>query len=156
MAQYQLPENGDDLTKLMKQVVEAEQRSYGVVVNSFHELEPEYADYYPRVLGVKAWHLGPLLLCKDGAEEKAQRGKKSAIDAQECLAWLDSKKPDSVVYVCFGSLGTFTPAQLHEIACGLESSGQDFIWVVRRSADEHGSEQWMLEGFEERVKDRGL
>ncbi|MCD9645075.1 hypothetical protein HAX54_033750 [Datura stramonium] len=34
-------------------------------------------------------------------EDKAERGKKSSIDKNECLKWLDSKKPSSIVYVCF-------------------------------------------------------
>ncbi|KAL8479633.1 hypothetical protein ACS0TY_026509 [Phlomoides rotata] len=56
------------------------------------------------------------------------------------------------MYVYFGSMATFSPAQLHETAVGLEASGQDFIWVVRREDDE----DWLPQGFEERIKGRGL
>ncbi|XWS68053.1 hypothetical protein CRYUN_Cryun04dG0057300 [Craigia yunnanensis] len=65
-------------------------------------------------------------------EDKAERGKKSAIDEHECLKWLDSKKPNSVVHICFGSMANFSSAQLKEIAKALEASGQQFIWVVRK------------------------
>ncbi|GAV91325.1 hypothetical protein CFOL_v3_34721 [Cephalotus follicularis] len=49
----------------------SELRSYGVVVNSFYELEPTYADHYRKELGWKAWHIGPLSLCNRGIEDEA-------------------------------------------------------------------------------------
>ncbi|GFP84594.1 scopoletin glucosyltransferase [Phtheirospermum japonicum] len=140
MAPHQLNEDEDDFSKLRQQMRESDERSYGVLINSFHELESDYADHYKNIMGIKAWHIGPLFLCN--------KRKESSIDEHECLAWLDSKRPDSVVYVCFGSMVTFTPAQMHETAVGLEASGQDFIWVVRRGKHD--------EEFEERTKGKGL
>ncbi|KAK4491121.1 hypothetical protein RD792_001845 [Penstemon davidsonii] len=151
---FEQEEKKNEFSKLIEQMTESVGRSYGVIVNSFYELESIYADYYTQVLGRKAWHIGPLLLSNNGAIEKAERGKKSAIDEHECLAWLDRKRPNSVVYVCFGSMASFTSAQLRETAIGLENSGQNFIWVVRKGKEE--SEDWLPEGFEERVKDKGL
>ncbi|KAK7847553.1 scopoletin glucosyltransferase [Quercus suber] len=46
-----------DLSKLLKEVVESDLRSYGVVVNSFYELEPAYAEHYKKVIGRKTWHI---------------------------------------------------------------------------------------------------
>ncbi|CAL9021859.1 unnamed protein product [Prunus brigantina] len=69
---YFLEESIDnDLTQLMKRARESEVRSYGIVVNSFYELEPVYADYYTRVWGRKAWHTGPLSPCNRDNEEKS-------------------------------------------------------------------------------------
>lgn len=124
-------------------------------MNSFYELEPDYVDYYCNVLCRKAWSIGPLLLPNSGGmDEKALRGKKSAIDAQVCLSWLDSKRPHSVVYMCFGSTANFSTAQFREQAIGLEASGQDFIWVLRRKEGEN--HDWLPEGYEERMKGKGL
>ncbi|KAL9689837.1 hypothetical protein QQ045_010228 [Rhodiola kirilowii] len=50
--------------------------SFGMVVNSFHELEPAYADYYKNVLNMKARCVGPISLCNRNVEEKIARGKK--------------------------------------------------------------------------------
>ncbi|KAJ6932334.1 hypothetical protein NC651_007917 [Populus alba x Populus x berolinensis] len=66
-------------------------------------------------------------------EDKAGRGKETSIAQHECLKWLDSKKPNSVVYICFGSMAHFIASQLKEIATDLEASGHQFIWVVRRN-----------------------
>ncbi|KAK6121419.1 hypothetical protein DH2020_044844 [Rehmannia glutinosa] len=149
VAKYLLEEN--KMTDFMERVRDADLRSYGVVVNSFYEMEHDYADYYKNVLGRKAWNIGPLLLCNNRGD-KVERGKKSSIDAHECLTWLDSKKPNSVVYMCFGSMVNFTQSQLHEIANGLEISSHDFIWVVRKSENE----EFLPKGFLERTKGRGL
>ncbi|KAK7861299.1 udp-glycosyltransferase 88a1 [Quercus suber] len=45
----------------------------------------------------------------------------------ECLSWLDSQPSQSVVFLCFGSLGLFSIEQLKEIALGLEKSDQRFL-----------------------------
>ncbi|XP_040369334.1 scopoletin glucosyltransferase [Rosa chinensis] len=146
----------NDLTQLLKEARESELKSYGVVVNSFYELEPVYADYYRNGLGRKAWHIGPVSLCNKETEEKVQRGKGVSIDEHECLKWFDSKKPDSVVYVCFGSVADFNSTQLKEVAVALEAAGQDFIWVVRKGKDEVDQDEWLPEGFEERMEGKGL
>jgi UDP-N-acetylglucosamine:LPS N-acetylglucosamine transferase len=136
---------------VMHDMKESEVKSFGVVVNSFYELENVYADYYVKTLGRKAWHIGPLSLCNIDSEEKAYRGKDSSIDQHVCLKWLDMKKLNSVVYICFGSMANFSNSQLQEIAIGLEASGQNFIWVVPKS-----DEDWKLEEFEKRMEGKGL
>ncbi|XP_061958435.1 scopoletin glucosyltransferase-like [Populus nigra] len=147
----------NDFTKLVIASKESELRSFGVILNSFYELEPAYADYYRKVLGRRAWNVGPVSLCDRDIEDKSGRGKEASIDQHECLKWLDSKKPNSVVYICFGSMASFPASQLKEIATGLEASGQQFIWVVRRNKNsEEDKEDWLPEGFEERMEDKGL
>ena len=109
--------------------MESELRSYGVVVNNFYELEPAYAEHYKKVIGRKAWHIGLVSLCNKEVEDKAKRGKEASIDEHECLKWLATRKPNSVVYVCFGSIANFSDSQLMKIAMGLKASGQQFIWL---------------------------
>ncbi|KAG5526439.1 hypothetical protein RHGRI_032643 [Rhododendron griersonianum] len=156
LPEHERSESETDFARLFVRMKESELLSYGVIVNSFYELETEYADYYRDVLKRRAWHIGPVSLCNREIEDKAQRGKEASIDEHECLKWLDSKKLNSVIYICFGSVAKFDASQLYEIAMGLESSGQQFIWVVRRGENENASEEWLPEGFEERMKDKGL
>ncbi|KAJ8530056.1 hypothetical protein K7X08_036891 [Anisodus acutangulus] len=139
------------MSRVIKEVKESDLKSYGVIFNSFYELEPDYVEHYTKVMGRKSWTIGPLSMCNRDIEDKAERGKKSSIDKHECVKWLDSKKSSSVVYVCFGSVANFTASQMQELAMGIEASGQDFIWVVRTY-----NEDWLPEGFEERTKERGL
>ncbi|CAA6661203.1 unnamed protein product [Spirodela intermedia] len=144
-----------DFPDVFMKMKEAEGRSYGTVVNSFYELEPDYADHYRKVMGRKAWHIGPVSLCNKDPADSAMRGGRTTLEQTRCLTWLDSKAERSVLYVCFGSLSRFTETQLREIAGGLESSGHPFIWVVRNAGQGNYSGQWLPESFEERVVDSG-
>ena len=146
-----------DFSKWLKEVMEsADLRSDRVVVNSFYELKPAYAEHYKKVMGRKAWHIGPVSLCNKNAEDKAQRGKEASIDEHECLKWLGTKKPNSVIYICPGSIANFSDTQLMEIAMGLEASDQQFIWVVKKGKNEKEEEDWLPKGFEKRMEGKGL
>ncbi|KAK1429446.1 hypothetical protein QVD17_11655 [Tagetes erecta] len=135
----------------------SESEAFGVVVNSFQELEQEYADAFQEVRKDKAWCIGPLSLCHKDASEKVQRGNKSSINENECIKWLDARESGSVIYACLGSLSRIEPAQLIELGLALESSEKPFIWVVRAGHKTEKIEKWIdEEGFEERTKDRGL
>ncbi|XP_008800734.2 scopoletin glucosyltransferase-like [Phoenix dactylifera] len=134
------------LGDFFRQLGEAEMGCSGVLVNSFYELEPDFADHYKKVAGRKTWPVGPVSLCNKDFDEKSSRGDTACLDSANCLSWLDCKPPSSVLYVCFGSLFQFSPAQLREMALGFEASNTPFIWVVRNKSSE-----WLPEGYEQRV-----
>ncbi|XP_076954847.1 scopoletin glucosyltransferase-like [Bidens hawaiensis] len=136
--------------KVIIQAVEAEAKSYGLNVNSFYELEPEYVRHYREVIKRKAWHIGPVSICNKNVDDKLERGKKSSIYEPECLKWLDSKPPNSVIYRRFGSLVKVTSSQLYEIALALEASNVNFIWVIKND-----QETTIPEGFEARMAAKG-
>ncbi|XVE49234.1 hypothetical protein DITRI_Ditri01bG0066300 [Diplodiscus trichospermus] len=145
----------DEIKALMDQALESVITSYGVIMNSFRELEPAYVEYFRKIAGRTTWHIGPVSLCNRNIEDKSQRGNAASIDRVECLRWLDSKKHNSVLYICFGSVSWFSASQLNEIAKGIEASGQDFIWVARKVNDKD-EEEWLPEGFEARIEGKGL
>ncbi|KAB1204741.1 Anthocyanidin 5,3-O-glucosyltransferase [Morella rubra] len=74
----------------------------------------------------------------------------------------------SVLFLCFGSRGSFSVAQVKEIANGLERSGQRFLWVVKKPPRDEKTTQiyqytaefdlggLLPDGFLERTKDRGM
>ncbi|XP_030495730.2 UDP-glycosyltransferase 73C3 [Cannabis sativa] len=156
----QLPEpRTSEMKEFQEQMKEAEMESYGVIINSFEELEPSYVKEYKKMKSGKLWCVGPASLCNKNELDNAERGKKSSIDEHECLKWLDSWKPSSVIYVCFGSIFTLTLPQSIELALGLEASNKPFIWVVRDSGSNRYEEleKWFKEyEFEERIKRRGM
>ncbi|CAI9304203.1 unnamed protein product [Lactuca saligna] len=129
--------------EMMETIKQSEKKSYGLVHNTFYEIEPDYADHYKKIKGTKIWHIGPLFqyFISDGVTS----------EKQSCLKWLDSQKPKSVIYVCFGSMVKFPEAQITEIALALEESKQPFIWVVRKKV---GDEEigGLPEGFQERIE----
>ncbi|KAK6935514.1 UDP-glucuronosyl/UDP-glucosyltransferase [Dillenia turbinata] len=74
----------------------------------------------------------------------------------------------SVLFVSFGSGGTLSSKQLRELACGLEMSGQRFLWVIRSPHDKAANAAYLSvksaqnpfnflpDGFIERTKNLGL
>ncbi|KAF7091481.1 hypothetical protein CFC21_094056 [Triticum aestivum] len=125
------------------------------LINSFDELQPEEAEYLASRWGAKA--VGPSIpsayLDNRMADDTSYGFHLHTPMAAESKAWLDDRPARSVVYVSFGSLATPDPAQVAEVAEGLYSSGEPFLWVVR------ASETWKLpEGFVDKVnaKGRGL
>nr|Q6VAA9.1 RecName: Full=UDP-glycosyltransferase 73E1 [Stevia rebaudiana]AAR06917.1 UDP-glycosyltransferase 73E1 [Stevia rebaudiana] len=147
------PANVDEMGSWLR-AVEAEKASFGIVVNTFEELEPEYVEEYKTVKDKKMWCIGPVSLCNKTGPDLAERGNKAAITEHNCLKWLDERKLGSVLYVCLGSLARISAAQAIELGLGLESINRPFIWCVRNETDE--LKTWFLDGFEERVRDRGL
>ncbi|KAF0910923.1 hypothetical protein E2562_005320 [Oryza meyeriana var. granulata] len=155
----------DEMCKAMASSWERNTETMGVLVNSFESLESRAARTLRDPLCVPGKVLPPIYcvgpLVGEGAKEAAERN--------ECLGWLDSQPDHSVVFLCFGSKGTFSAEQLKEIAVGLENSGQRFIWVVRTPpTTTEGFKKYMEqrpeldldavfpEGFMERTQDRGF
>ncbi|GJN15014.1 hypothetical protein PR202_gb01899 [Eleusine coracana subsp. coracana] len=105
--------------------------------------------------------IGPLIV--RGSKEADDEGEE---ERHACLTWLDAQPDRSVVFLCFGSLGAVSAAQLKEIAHGLESSGHRFLWVVRAPPDdptkffvarpEPNLDALLPEGFLHRTQGRGL
>ncbi|KQK21605.1 hypothetical protein BRADI_1g61897v3, partial [Brachypodium distachyon] len=128
----------------------------GVVINTFLEMEPEYVAGYTAARGMKVWTVGPVSLYHQHTATLALRGDTTAIDADECLRWLDGKEPGSVVYASFGSIVHADPKQVSELGLGLEASGHPFIWVVKDAARHDETALAFLRGLEARVAGRGL
>ncbi|KAL5078421.1 hypothetical protein RYX36_017405 [Vicia faba] len=159
----------DDAYWEMLYMCEHISQAKGIVVNTFLELEtiavmaiedgacfPDLGRSPPPI-----YCIGPLIADPQQPDE--------ARDIKDCLSWLDEQPSRTVVYLCFGSRGSFSMAQLKEIAEGLERSGHRFLWVVKRPIQEylgmnqvHGTtgefelSSVLPSGFIERTKERGL
>ncbi|KAF3455677.1 hypothetical protein FNV43_RR00318 [Rhamnella rubrinervis] len=96
--------------------------SWGVICNTFNELEEEKLDHIKRkVLGHdRVWALGPFLpIGNDPLTASKKCGGSSILERH--FAWLDSCRVDnSVVYIGFGSQITLTRHQMNAIADALE------------------------------------
>jgi hypothetical protein len=130
----------------------------GIIVNTAAELEQSVlaaiADgrCTPGVRAPTVYPIGPVISFSPRTEQ-----------SHECVRWLDTQPPASVVLLCFGSGGFFTAPQAHEIAHGLERSGHRFLWVLRgppapgqRHPSDANLAELLPDGFLERTKGRGL
>ncbi|KAK6127284.1 hypothetical protein DH2020_038947 [Rehmannia glutinosa] len=142
---------------------------------------PEFAEFRALQRGSRKFFSGDIYnssriiedvylnLLSTGSEKKWAVGpfnpvliNQSGLPRHKSLDWLDKQVLNSVIFVSFGTTSSLSDEQVHELAIGLEKSGQKFIWVLRE-ADKGdiftGSENRKFElpdGFEERVKERGL
>ncbi|XP_070037356.1 anthocyanidin 3-O-glucosyltransferase 2-like [Nicotiana tomentosiformis] len=130
----------------------------GIMVNTFTELESHALkalsddEKIPPIYPV-----GPILNLENGNEDHNQ-------EYDAIMKWLDEKPNSSVVFLCFGSKGSFEEDQVKEIANALESSGYHFLWSLRRPppkdklqfpSEFENPEEVLPEGFFQRTKGRG-
>nr|GFA59687.1 UDP-glycosyltransferase 85C1-like [Tanacetum cinerariifolium] len=73
----------------------------------------------------------------------------------ECVHWLESKEPNSVVYVNFGSLTVMSLQDLLEFGWGLVNSNYYFLFIIRHDLIGGGSAVFPQE-LEEAIKRKGL
>jgi hydroquinone glucosyltransferase len=167
-----IPIHGDDLldpvqdrkNEAYKWVLHHSKRyrlAEGIMVNSFKELEPGAVQNLQAEEPGKPpiYPVGPLV----------NIGSSGKVDGSECLKWLDEQPHGSVLYISFGSGGTLSYDQITELALGLETSEQRFLWVVRPPNDKVANAtffshvqnhndpfDFLPEGFLERTKGRGV
>ncbi|KAK1353427.1 Glycosyltransferase [Heracleum sosnowskyi] len=124
-----LSKDGSDIfTNISRRLREAK----AIVVNTVMELEAHSIKSLVEDENTPLLHhVGPIIKSTNG--ESTSQGQ---LSNQAIISWLDSHPPSSVVFLCFGSMGTFDPEQVTEIACALELSGQRFLWCLRRPSQE--------------------
>ncbi|KAF2293818.1 hypothetical protein GH714_005008 [Hevea brasiliensis] len=120
----------------------------GIIVNTFLELESHAIEYFKMP---PVYPIGPIL-------DVASDGRSTH---QEIMQWLDDHPPSSVVFLCFGSMGSFGEDQVKEIAYALEHGGHRFLWSLRQTpssvgllkspSDYEDPQQVLPEGFLDRM-----
>ncbi|EYU18466.1 hypothetical protein ABFS82_02G058400 [Erythranthe guttata] len=108
-------------------------RAKAVIINTFDELEAEVLDALREKFDTVAT-IGPLQLLEQHEVEKPEIksiGSSLWKEDDACIAWLNKRAPNSVLYVNFGSITVLSPQQLLEFAWGLANSGQYFLWIIR-------------------------
>ncbi|KAK6918046.1 hypothetical protein RJ641_016468 [Dillenia turbinata] len=121
----------------------------GIVVNSFSDLEAFGLSSVSDGENPPVYPVGPILKLNSGSDP---------IEKDPIISWLDEQPPSSVVFLCFGSMGSLSAPQVREIACGLEQSGyrpgdeskivtaEKIKEVIRRAMEDDG-------GVRERMKE---
>lgn len=148
---------GDADSEFIKDGFLANLSSWGLVVNSFVELESDYLDCLMDQVGhSRVWAVGPLLPSKENPSGLTNRGGSSSVPVGEIISFLDMWDDNSVVYVCFGSQAVLTNAQIDELAAGLELSDVRFIWAIKEAVHVDSDHSIIPSGLEDRVAGRGL
>ncbi|CAM8919451.1 unnamed protein product [Rhodiola kirilowii] len=150
---YRSYKHSDPGTERLKDGFKGNLESWGIVVNTFEDMEGMYLDSLKKLIGHdRVWAVGPLILGRAGSSNQA-------LDT-DLANFLDTCDADSVIYVAFGSqaMTMLRNDQMEALAAGLEKSGVRFIWSVKVSTQGHLDDGYakVPEGFETRVAGRGV
>ncbi|XP_040997672.1 UDP-glycosyltransferase 89B2-like [Juglans microcarpa x Juglans regia] len=154
---------GDSDLEFFRNNMLANTVSWGMVFNSFIELERVYFTHLMKELrNDRVWAVGPVSPPENGdLQEYIVRGGVRSVPCHELMNWLDARPDNSVVYVCFGSRAVLTQRQIDVLTAALEQSGVQFVLCVRVPREEeqqqanadHGV---IPDGFEDRMEGRGF
>ncbi|XP_054813765.1 cyanidin 3-O-galactoside 2''-O-xylosyltransferase FGGT1-like [Prosopis cineraria] len=119
--------------------------SDAVAYKNCREMEGPFADYLEKVWGKPVLLSGPVI----------PEPQTSSLEP-EWDHWLGGFKHGSVVYCAFGSECILELSQFQELLLGLELSGMPFLVAVKPPKGCESVEAALPEGFEVRVRGRGI
>lgn len=145
MSHYMRAADGsDDWSIFLRRNIRSSLQSDALLCNTVEEIEPYGVDLLRQISGLPVLTVGT--------------SRKSGTNLDSCFEWLESHRPESVLFVSFGSQNTIGADQMMALAEGLEASGVAFIWVVRPpyGFDMNGEfrSEWLPDGFEARMKEK--
>ncbi|CAM6091027.1 unnamed protein product [Calypogeia fissa] len=147
-----LPEEFTGCGKFFEKVSERTIRATAVLLNASEELDSQVgavAGLRTLLDSSRVLTIGPTLQFPGFGFVYAPPDLKS-----KCLAWLDSRREKSVLYIAFGTLGAMSKEEILELAAGVEASGVPFLWALKTGS--MTLEEVLPPGFVERTKERGL
>lgn len=130
---------GDEDSENLKEWFLGNFASWGLLVNSFADLERPYFDFLRKELGHdRVWAVGPLL--PEDESSVKDRGGTSSVSVNDVVSWLDKMEERKVVYICFGSQSILSGDQKEAIKLGLVKSGVHFVWSIKEEKEEAENE----------------
>ncbi|KAK7328201.1 hypothetical protein VNO77_22303 [Canavalia gladiata] len=153
---YRTTDPKDILLDFVVEQIEAASKASAIILPNFEALEHDVLSALSTMFP-KLYIIGPLELLLDPTSESRFESIKCNLwkEEFECLKWLDSKEPDSVLYLNFGSVIVMRHQQLVELAWGLVNSKKNFLWVIRPDLVE-GEASILPPEIVAETKDRGL
>ncbi|EPS66223.1 hypothetical protein M569_08556, partial [Genlisea aurea] len=128
----------------------------GILVNTFQELENAAIESMNSDGKLpKLYPIGPILNLEN------DEGNNRFGDVKK---WLDDQPEKSVVFLCFGTMGSFQTPQVREIAAAQEKTGSRFLWSLRKPPEKGATpfpteyqdyDEVLPEGFPERTEGIG-
>ncbi|GAB2242571.1 hypothetical protein Droror1_Dr00019346 [Drosera rotundifolia] len=145
-------DGSDSRSRFFKSQISHAMGSSGWLVNTVEEMEPLGLSILRNYLRLPVWPIGPMLPSTMLSDSRLSNQDSPR---EECMKWLDGQPTDSIVYISFGSQNSITPAQMMQLAMGLEENGASFLWVIRPpigfDPDGEFKDEWLPKGFEDRV-----
>ncbi|XP_060198908.1 7-deoxyloganetin glucosyltransferase-like [Lycium barbarum] len=143
---------------IVEEIVDKIPKFSALIFNTIDTLESnvlqQISTKFPAVYTIGPLHL-PLLNNLTQDDDLNSIGSNLWKEDTDCLEWLDTKKPNSVVYVNFGSVTVMSNEQLIEFAWGLANIKMNFLWITRSDLV-MGDSAILPHEFLAETKERGL
>ncbi|XP_055833835.1 7-deoxyloganetin glucosyltransferase-like isoform X2 [Solanum dulcamara] len=144
---------------VMEEIVDKIPKFSALILNTFDMLENDVLQQMATKFPVVNYPIGPLhrLMLNNTTQDEDLKSIGSNLWKEDthCLEWLDTKQPNSVVYVNFGSITVLSIEQVIEFAWGLANSKMNFLWIVRSDLV-MGDSAMLPHEFLAETKERGL
>ncbi|EOA24025.1 hypothetical protein CARUB_v10017240mg [Capsella rubella] len=112
------------LIELIREIVNKRTAS-AVIINTVTCLESSSLTRLQQEISIPVYPLGPLHISASSS------GPNLLEEDMSCIEWLNKQKPRSVIYISLGSMVQMETKEVLEMAWGLCSSNQPFLWVIR-------------------------
>ena len=139
-----LGEFGRDISFMQRQIISFSD-SDAISFKACMEMEGPYCDYVERLFKKPVILAGPVVPEPPTVELEEKWAK-----------WLDSFKAKTVIFCAFGSECILKKDQFQELVLGFELTGMPFLTALKPPIGAETIESALPEGFEERVKGRGI
>ncbi|XP_031258539.1 UDP-glucose flavonoid 3-O-glucosyltransferase 6-like [Pistacia vera] len=112
------------LTNVMFQQARGFREAKGIIVNTFKQLESYAVESFSdgKLNNTPPVYTPGPILNLEGDEIDRESG--GSISITKIKEWLDDQPPSSIVFLCPGSMGSFSEDQVKDIACALEHCGE--------------------------------
>ncbi|XP_076900149.1 UDP-glycosyltransferase 85C1-like [Bidens hawaiensis] len=121
--------------KFLLETAQAAHNVSHIIIHTFEELEDRLVkgikSIFPNVCTVGRLQLHLNQIAEKEAKNMNLNGYSLLKEEPECVQWLQSKEPNSVVYVNFGSMAVMSLQDLVEFGWGLVNSNVYFLWIIR-------------------------
>uniref|UniRef100_A0A7N0RDT5 Glycosyltransferase n=1 Tax=Kalanchoe fedtschenkoi TaxID=63787 RepID=A0A7N0RDT5_KALFE len=131
--------------RFMDRQIKAFMDSDAISFKALKEIEGPYLDYVAEVFKRPVFPAGPIV-----PEQPV-----AALDTR-WASWLSKFKPKTVIYCAFGSECVLKLDQFQELVLGFELTGLPFLVALKPPAGADSAESALPDGFQNRVKDRGV
>ncbi|XP_071723600.1 LOW QUALITY PROTEIN: UDP-glycosyltransferase 79B6-like [Rutidosis leptorrhynchoides] len=135
---------GEDVTFFERSLISMKECD-AIAIRTCSELEEQLCNYIGSQYNKPVFLTGPVL------------PEPPSVALEEKWAnWLSGFEPGSVIYCAFGSQFILDKKQFQELCLGFESTGLPFLAALKPPTGSSTIEEALPEGFEERVKGRGM
>ncbi|VAI92693.1 unnamed protein product [Triticum turgidum subsp. durum] len=136
---------------LLAHIVAGVRQSSGLIINTSGDIEGMEIERIHSEIALPVFAVGPLHMMTSSSSVESSL----LTEDRSCLDWLDTQRPNSVLYVSFGSLVGIDTDEFLELAWGLADSQRPFVWVVRPRLVHGCKSSTLPDELQEKIGNRG-